>query len=216
MPNNMEDFEKDIEAAFRQAKRQELKAMLQQTEHEIVEKKETIIKPMFRWWQYAAAACVVLGIGFAVYRLNLAPLNPYHASEQAVVPKLDEPKTPKKDNSPQTKPTENPIAPQSFTFDIKESQSLGFGNDPKKKLQGDFIKDKSLDKGIISYKLSEGKLTLQANQLPKIQSVISYNDTLYLKINNRFYKLIENKYLKRLKSESDPVVIQELKKIDFE
>lgn len=208
----MEDFEKDIEAAFRQAKRQELKAMLQQTEREIVEKKETIIKPMFRWWQYAAAACVVLGIGFVLFTLNLAPSD----NEQAILPKLDEPKTPKKESSPQTKPTENPIAPQSFTFDIKESQSLGYGEGKVKKLKVELIHDKSLGKGIISYQLSKGKLILKANQLPKIQSVVSYNDTLYLNISNQFYKLIDNKYLKRLKSESDPVVIQELEKIDFE
>lgn len=215
MRNTMEDFEKDIEAAFRQAKRQELKAMLQQTERQLAEESKTIVKPMFRWWQYAAAACVVLGIGFAVYRLNLAPsYNAYY--EQAVVPTLEEPKTPKNETLPPTKPTEKPIAPQSFTFDIKESQSLGYGEGKAKKLKVEFVQDKSLGKGIVSYQLSKGKLTLKANQLPKIQSVVGYNDALYLHFSNQFYKLTDNQYLKKLKPESDPVVIQELEKIDFE
>jgi hypothetical protein len=211
----MEDFEKDLEAAFRQMKREELKAMLQQTEREIVEESRTIVKPMFQWWQYAAAACVMLGIGFAVYKSNLASLAPL-ASEQAILPKLEESKTLKKEPSPQTKPTENPTAPQSFTFDVKESQSLGYGEGKAKKLKVEFVLDKSFGKGIVSYQLSKNKLTLKANQLPKIQSVVSYNDTLYLSISNQFYKLIDNKYLKKLKAESDPVVIQELEKIDFE
>jgi len=212
----MEDFEKDMEAAFQKMKRQELKAMLQQTERDIIENKVGIVKPMFRWWQYVAAACVVLGIGFGVYKLNLDShmvlANPYEPIDIEAKPL--EPTPPKNDNL--SKPNQAPTAPRSFNFDIKEGQSLGFGNDQKKKLQGDFIKDKSLGEGIISYKLSKGKLTLKANQLPKIQSVISYNDTLYLNINNQFYKLIDNKYLKRLKSESDPVVIEALEKIDFE
>lgn len=208
----MEEFEKDLEAAFRQMKRQELKAMLQQTEHQIVDESKTVVKPMFRWWQYAAAACVVLGIGFAVYRLNLAPSN----NEQAILPKLEEPKKPKNQTLPQTKPTEKLIPPQSFTFDIKESQSLGYGEGKAKKLKVELIHDKSLGKGIVSYQLSKGKLMLKANQLPKIQSVVGYNDALYLNISNQFYKLIDNKYLKKLTSESDPVVIQELEKIDFE
>lgn len=234
----MENFEKDVEAAFRQMKREQLKAMLQQTERELTEESKTVVKPMFwsrqyaqkrqapaaqhsmntvvkpmfRWWQYAAAACVVLAIGFVIYTLNLAPSN----NEQAVLPTLEEPKTPKNQTLPPTKPTEQLISSQSFTFDIKESQSLGYGEGKAKKLKVEFVQDKSLGKGIVSYQLSKGKLMLKANQLPKIQSVVSYNDTLYLHFSNQFFKLTDNKYLKKLKPESDPVVIQELEKINFE
>ncbi len=208
----MEEFEKDLEAAFRQMKREELKAMLQQTEREIVEESRTIVEPMFRWWQYAAAACVVLGIGFVLFTLNLAPSD----NEQAILPKLEESKTPKNEPSPQIQPTKIPRPPQSFTFNVKESQSLGYGESKTKKLKIEFVQDESLGKGIISYQLSKNKLTLKANQLPKIQSVVSYNDTLYLHFSNQFYKLADNQYLKKLKAESDPVVIKELEKIDFE
>lgn len=208
-------FENNITEASKRIERDRLKKLLQKTEQNIEpsnEKKLIIFNN--RWWQYAVAACLVLGLSF--YFIFQTKNNE---------PTLAQSTQPLKDSIVNNKIEDlnggrdivvrssqnDVITTRSFNLTIK-TENLGFGN--TNKLKGQVIIDKTKRK-TITYNYIDNKLTLTSSEALKIKSAINLDNNIYIKVKNAFYLIKPNKENQALEVISDKELIEKLEKIDF-
>lgn len=237
-------FEDNIAEAGRRIQRDKMKAILQNSE---VESKKSTAPFIYErqgenghaanysmesaaprmsqanknsWWKYAAAACLVLGLGIVLILqlpdTNYSPVLSKKEVKKEVIIKDDV--TTKKSNIPVDETTKRPIHKidpkieiQDFSLVIK-SENLGFSSTDKLNVQVRI--DKKKGNGTV-YSYIDNKLTLVSSEVLKVQSTISFHNNLYVKVSNDFYLIEPSKEFQPLVVLSNNMLIQKLDKIEF-
>jgi hypothetical protein len=215
-------FESNITEAGRRIQRDKMKAILQKAETEsdlsirLPEKKNT-------WWKYAVAACLIVGLGVAALLYSISEIGysapPLSKNENRSEERILKDDTIQKetaspviqDNRKKAKSNKINITEQDFNVTIK-SENLGFSNAEKLNVQ---VRIEQGSNKAPTYTYLDKKLTVFSSKTLKIESAISLNDKLYLKVGKLFYSIENNKNIQPFTEVMDSFLIQKLDKIDF-
>lgn len=208
-------FENNIIEASKRIERDRLKKLLQKTEQNIEplnEKKLIIFNN--RWWQYAVAACLVLGLSFYfIFQAKNNEPTLAHSTQPVkdsiVNNKIEDLNNDSKDIVVRSSQNDV-ITTSSFNLTIK-TENLGFGNTDK--LKGQVIVDKTVKSLLYTFK--NDSLTLKSFKGMKVRSVVNYEDNIYININNNFYLVSPSSAFTLLRPISDNELIEKISKIDL-